>query len=168
VTETATKYNPWSTYLVAREEARRTGSRRVDTEHLLLALLHESDIAETLGVTIEQARNAVDSLDRSALGILGIHATQSTAPIPMREVPPRPTIKAVLRDRFPMTPAAKAALERAWGPMRSEKQFRAMDVLRQLIELKQPDPVGGLFAALGIDTQAVRSQIERVQSSRLP
>ena len=157
MTQAPTKYNPWSTYLVAREEARRTGSRRVGTEHLLLAVLHESDIAETLTVTIEQARNAVDSLDRSALGVLGIDATQGAAPIPMRAVPPRPTIKAVLRDRLPMTPAAKAALERAY---RRGKQFRAVDVLRELIELNQPDPVAGLFTALGIDTQAIRSQIE--------
>ena len=160
MTQAATKYNPWSMYIVAREEARRTGSRRIDTEHLFLALLNEPDIAETVGVTIEQGRDAVDSLDRSALGILGIHATHSAAPIPMRAVPPRPTVKAVLRDRIPMTPAAKAVLERAWGPVRRGRRFRAKDVLRELIDLTQPDPVGGLFIALGIDTQAVRSQID--------
>jgi len=157
MTQAPTKYNPWSTYLVAREEARRTGSRRVGTEHLLLAVLHESDIAETLAVSIEQARNAVDTLDCSALGVLGIDATQGVAPIPMRDVPPRPTIKALLRDRLPMTPAAKAVLERAY---RSGKPFRAVDVLRELIVLKQPDPVGGLFSALGIDTQSIRLKVE--------
>jgi hypothetical protein len=156
MTQAPTKYNLWSTYLVAREEARRTGSRRVGTEHLLLAVLHESEIAETLGATIEHARNAADSLDGSALGVLGIDATRA-APIPMRPVPARPTIKAVLRDRLPMTPAAKAALERAY---RRGKQFRAVDVLRELVELKQPDPVVALFNALGIDTQAIRSQVE--------
>jgi hypothetical protein len=77
----------------------------------------------------------------------------------MREVPPRPTIKAVLRDRLPMTPAAKAVLERAY---RGRKQFRAVEVLRELLELKQSDPVAGLFTTLGIDTQAIRSQIERM------
>jgi hypothetical protein len=157
MTRAPTKYNPWTTYLVAREEARRTGSRRVGTEHLLPALLHESDIAETLAVTIEQARNALDSLDRSALGVLGIDAPRGAAPIPMREVPARPRIKAVLRDRAPMTPAAKAVLERAY---RRGRPFRSVDVLRELIELKRPDPVAGLFSALGIDTQAIRSQVE--------
>src|SRR5262249_8238103 len=161
MTQAATKYNPWSTYLVAREEARRTGSRRVGTEHLLLAVLHESDVAEILAVTIDQTRDAADSLDRSALGVLGIYATRGAAPIPMRDVPARATIKAVLRDRLPMTPAAKAVLERAY---RRGKPFRAVDVLRELIELKQPDPVGGLLSALGIDTQAIRAQIESASS----
>lgn len=156
MTRAPTKYNPWSTYMVAREEARRTGSRRVGTEHLLLAVLHESDIAETLAVTIAEARDAVDSLDRAALGVLGIAATRGAAPIPMRAVPPRPTIKAVLRDRLPMTPAAKAVLERAYR----RKPFRAAEVLRELIELTQPDPVCGVFTALGVDAQAIRSQIE--------
>jgi len=157
MTQAPTKYNPWLTYLVAREEARRTGSRRVGTEHLLLAVLHESDIAEILAVTIAQTRDTLDSLDRSALGVLGIDATRGGAPIPMRKVPAHATIKAVLRDRLPMTPAAKAVHERAY---RRGKQFRAVDVLRELIELKQPDPVAGLFSALGIDTQPIRSRID--------
>jgi hypothetical protein len=157
MTAAPVKYSPWSTYITAREEARRTGARRVGTEHLLLALLHEPDIAEIVGVTIEQARDAIDSLDRSALAVLGIDATRGAAPIPMREVPRRPTIKAVLRDRLPLTPTAKAALERAY---RRKKPFRAVDVLRELVELEQPDPVAALFTALGVDTQVVRSQIE--------
>jgi|HubBroStandDraft_6_1064221.scaffolds.fasta_scaffold26237_5 hypothetical protein len=33
------RYHPWSTYIAAREEARRRGDRRVGTEHLLVALL---------------------------------------------------------------------------------------------------------------------------------
>jgi Clp amino terminal domain, pathogenicity island component len=164
VTEAVTKYNPWFAYVVAREEARRTGSRRVGTEHLFLALLRESDIAELVAVTIEQARDVLDSLDRSALDVLGIHPTRNAGPIPMRAIPPRLTVNVVLRDRLPMTPAAKAVLERAWEPRRRGKQFRTVDVLRELIELKPPDPVGELLTALAIDRRVICSRIEHCDS----
>ena len=151
MTHAATKYNPWVAYVVAREEARRTGSRRVGTEHLFLALLREPEIAETVGVTVQQARLALDALDQSALGVLGIHTTDHAGPVPMRAIPSRVTMKTTLRDRLPMTPAAKAALERAWKPRRRGTPFRAADVLRELIALTPPDPVGELLAALHIN-----------------
>ncbi|MHB1833596.1 MAG: Clp protease N-terminal domain-containing protein, partial [Solirubrobacteraceae bacterium] len=38
--------NPWSTYIDAREEARRRGDRKVGTEHLILGLLSEPLLAQ--------------------------------------------------------------------------------------------------------------------------
>jgi ClpA/ClpB-like protein len=41
----ADAWNPWSTYIDAREEARRCGDRKVGTEHLILGLLMEPVLA---------------------------------------------------------------------------------------------------------------------------
>ncbi|HKR98147.1 MAG TPA: Clp protease N-terminal domain-containing protein, partial [Candidatus Dormibacteraeota bacterium] len=46
---TVGEYHPWTTYVYAREEARLRGDRRVGTEHLVLGLLREPDLAQVLG-----------------------------------------------------------------------------------------------------------------------
>jgi hypothetical protein len=60
----------------ATEEARRRGDRRLGTDLLLLGLLHEPDspAARALGVSLAEARAAVDALDRAALTAVGIEA----------------------------------------------------------------------------------------------
>ena len=62
----------WAIYLRASEEARRRGDRRTGTDHLLLALLEDPSIEVVLGVSLEQARQALESLDHEALGALGL------------------------------------------------------------------------------------------------
>ena len=61
----------WAIYLRASEEARRRGDRRTGTDHLLLALLEDPSIEAVLGVSLQQAREALESLDREALGCPG-------------------------------------------------------------------------------------------------
>ena len=110
----ADAYHPWSTYIDAREEARRRGDRRVGTEHLILALLKERVLAQALGCDLQTARDALDAMDHDALAGVGIGAAFNAPPIPIDEPikrSSRPTLKAVLRDRLPLTPAAKKALE---------------------------------------------------------
>ena len=58
----------WAIYLRASEEARRRGDRRTGTDHLLLALLEDPSIEVVLGVSLQQARQALESLDHEALG----------------------------------------------------------------------------------------------------
>ena len=65
----------WALCLRASEEARRRGDRRYGTDHLLLALLEDPAIEVLLGVSLQQARQALDSLDHEALGILGLGLT---------------------------------------------------------------------------------------------
>lgn len=65
---TGDSYHPWTTYIHAREEARRRGDRQVGTEHLLLGLLHEKGIDSVLGTDLQSGREALDALDREALG----------------------------------------------------------------------------------------------------
>src|SRR5262252_8938493 len=108
----------WTIYLRASEEARRRGDRRTGTDHVLLALWEDPSIEVVLGVSLQQARQALDSLDQEALGALGLESGTDAPPLPMRAVPKKPTIRAVMRnDRLRMTPAAKKVLEEAVKPM---------------------------------------------------
>ena len=91
MTTDGTVYHPWTTYIWAREEARRCGDRRVGTDHLLLGLLHDPGTVAFLGVSLEQCRQALDSLDREALESLGLTASLEAPPLAMRRMPARPT-----------------------------------------------------------------------------
>lgn len=152
-------YHPWTTYIAAREEARRRGDSRVGTDYLVLGLLHEPGMSSVLGMSIAAGREAFESLDRQAFTMLGIGADLDIPLLAERELPKRPTLKAVLKDRLPLTPAAKSALQEAAKPMRRGQHITAHEVLLVLLENKAPDPAALLFAAMGIDTNAVRQRL---------
>jgi Clp amino terminal domain, pathogenicity island component len=159
---TADEYHPWTTYISAREEARRRGDRKVGTDHLMLALLYEPALAHALGCDLQRARDALEVMDQEALAAVGIGAALEAPPIPTRdpaERPPKPTLKAVLQDRLPMTPAAKTALRESSRPMRRGHHITPQQVLQALLELKQPDPAAELIDALGVDRNAVRERL---------
>jgi hypothetical protein len=158
----ADAWNPWSTYIDAREEARRRGDRKVGTEHLILGLLREPVLAQALGCDLQTARDALDAMDRDALAAVGIGAAFNAPPIPIDEPikrPSRPTLKAVLRDRLPMTPAAKRALEDSYKERRRGHHIGPQQVLLTVLELDPPDPAAELIAALGIDRAAARQRL---------
>jgi hypothetical protein len=144
----------WAIYLRASEEARRRGDRRTGTDHLLLALLEDPTVEVVLGVSLQRAREALESLDREALGALGLGAGADAPPLPMRAVPKKPRIRDVAkRDRFRMTPAAKKALEDAYKPKGHRKlQVTGPEVLAQILTLQPPDPAAVLLGALGVNT----------------
>jgi hypothetical protein len=144
----------WAIYLQASEEARRRGDRRTGTDHLLLALLEDPSVEVVLGVSLQQARETLESLDREALGALGLGAGADAPPLPMRAVPKKPRIRDVAkRDRFRMTPVAKKALEQAYKPKGHRKlQVTGPEVLAQILTLQPPDPAAVLLGALGVNT----------------
>jgi ATP-dependent Clp protease ATP-binding subunit ClpA len=155
-------YHPWSTYIDAREEARRRGDRKVGTEHLILGLLREPVLAQALGCDLQTARDALDAMDHDALAAVGIGAAFNAPPIPIDEPtkrPSRPTFKAVLRDRLPMTPAAKTALEESYKEIRRRHHIGPQQVLLTVLELKPPDPAAELIATLGVDRAAARQRL---------
>jgi hypothetical protein len=161
-TETnAAAYHPWRTYIAAREEARARGDRRVGTEHLLVALLLEPGLAEVVGVDDQAARAGLAELDRQALAAAGIELRlEPQEPAPRRELPRRPTLKAVLHGRLPMTPAAKKVLEAAGkGGRRGRWHRGAEHVLAALLELERPDPAAELLAHLAIDPADTRKRL---------
>jgi Clp amino terminal domain, pathogenicity island component len=148
----------WAIYLRASEEARRRGDRRTGTDHLLLALLEDPSIEVVLGVTLQQARQALESLDHEALGALGMVSGTDAPPLPMRAVPKKPRLRDVAKkDRLRMTPAAKKVLEEASKPMR-----RKLQVTAQILTLQPPDPAAVLLGALGVNTPEVRRRLDAV------
>ena len=156
--------HPWTIYLRASEEARRRGDRRTGTEHVLLGLLEDPSIEVVLGVSLQQARQALESLDQEALGALGVGSSADAPPLPMRTVPKKPTIRAVMKkDRLRMTPAAKKVLEEAVKPMRRKTQVTAQQVLAQILTLQPPDPAAVLLGALGVNTSEVRRRSDAVR-----
>jgi hypothetical protein len=154
-------HHAWAIYMPASEEARSRGDRRTGTDHILLALLEDSWIEVVLGVSLQQARGALDSLDQEALGALGLGSRTDARPLPMRAVPKKPTIRDVLRgDRLRMTPAAKKVLEGASKPNRRKLQVTAQQVLTQILTLQAPDPAAVLLGALHVNTSEVRRRMD--------
>jgi hypothetical protein len=153
----------WALCLRAGEEARRRGDRRIGTDHLLLALLEEPSIEALLGVSLEQARQAIESLDREALGAVGLGSGADAPPLPMRAVPTKPRIRDIAqKDRIRMAPAAKKVLEEAAKPNRRKLQITAQQVLAQILTLLPPDPAAVLLDALGVNTPEVRRKVDVV------
>ena len=153
----------WNLYLRASEEARRRGDRRTGTDHLLLTLLEDPSIEAVLGVSLQQARQALESLDQEALGALGLGSGTDAPPLPMRAVPKKPTIRDIAKkDRLRMTPAAKKVLEEAARPNRRKLQITAQQVLAQVLTLQPPDPAAVLLGALSVNTSEVRRRLDAV------
>jgi hypothetical protein len=150
----------WAICLQAGEEARRRGDRRAGTDHLVLAVLEDPSIEPMLGVNLQQARQALDSLDQEALGALGLGSGIDAPPLPMRAVPKKPRIRDVMqKDRLRMTPAAKKVLEEASKPNRQRLQITAQQVLAQILTLQPPDPAAVLLDALGVDRAVARQRL---------
>jgi hypothetical protein len=155
--------HPWAIYLRASEEARRRGDRRTGTDHIVLALFEDPSIGVVLGVSLEQARRALESLDQEALGALGMGSGADAPPLPMRAVPKKPRIRDVMKkDRLRMTPAAKKVLEAAVKPNRRKTLVTAQQVLAQILALQPPDPAAVLLGALGVNRSEVRRRLDAV------
>ena len=151
----------WAIYLRASEEARRRGDRRTGTDHVLLAVFEDPSTEAVLGVGLQQARQALESLDREALGALGLGSGTDAPPLPMRAVPKKPTIKAVMKkDRLRLTPTAKKVLQEAVKPNRRKTQVTAQQVLAQILTLQPPDPAAVLLVALGVNTSEARRRLD--------
>jgi len=151
----------WALYLQASEEARRRGDRRAGTEQVLLALLHVPSIETALGVTLQQARRILDSLDRDALAALGMGPGVDAPPLPTRPVPKKPRFRDIAKeDRLRMTPVAKKVLEDASRPNRRRIQVTAEQVLAQILTLSPPDPAAVLLRALGVNPSDVRLRLD--------
>ena len=151
----------WAVYLRACEEARRRGDRRTGTDHVLLALWEDPSIEVVLGVSLQQARQALESLDHEALGALGLEPGTDAPPLPMRAVPKKPRIRDVIKkDRLRMTPSAKKVLEDAVKPNRRKTQVTAQQVLAQILTRQPPDPAAVLLGALGVDPSEVRRRLD--------
>jgi hypothetical protein len=157
----------WAIYLQASEEARRRGDRRTGTDHVLLALLEDPSIEAVLGVSLQQARQALESLDQEALRSLGLGSATDAPTLPMRAVPKKPRFRDIAqKDRLRITPAAKKVLEEAAKPNRRKLQLTAAQVLFPILTLQPPDPAAVLLTALGVNTSEARRRLDAVTPDR--
>jgi hypothetical protein len=112
-------------------------------------------------VDLEQARQALASLDREALGAIGLVSGADAPPLPMRAVPKKPRFRDVAqKDRVRMSPAAKKVLEEASKLNRRRLQLTAQQVLSQILALEPPDPAAVLLGALGVNSSEVRRRLD--------
>ncbi|MBV9283652.1 MAG: hypothetical protein JO176_03490, partial [Acidimicrobiia bacterium] len=131
------------------------------TDHLLLALVEDPSLEVVLGVSLHQARQALDSLDHEALDALGLTSGTDAPLLPMRPVPKKPRFKDVMKkDRLRVTPAAKSVLENAVKLNRRKTQVTAQQVLAQILTLGPPDPAAALLGALGVNTSEIRRRLD--------
>jgi ATP-dependent Clp protease ATP-binding subunit ClpA len=162
-------HHVWAIYLRASEEARRRGDRRTGTDHILLALFEDPSIGVVLGVSLQQARQALESLDHEALGALGLASGIDASALPMRAVPRKPRLGDVARkDRLQMSPAAKKVLQEAVKPNRQKTQVTAQQVLAQILPLHPPDPAAMLLDALDVNTSEVRRRLDAATPDAIP
>ena len=135
------------------EEARRRGDRRLGTDHLLLALLHDSDsvTARALGVSLESARAASDALDRAALSAVGVKVASLGMPEPT----------PVVRRFPPLSSGAREVLKQAIEEARPDRTGRieTRHFLLALLSRERPDAAAELVHAMGIDPRDVRSRL---------
>ena len=158
----------WAIYLQASEEARRRGDRRTGTDHILLALFEDPSVEGLLGVSLRQARQALEALDHEALGVLGLGSGADAPPLPMHAVPKKPKIRDLMlqKDRLRMTPAAKKVLEEASKPNRRKLYVTAQQVLARILTLQPPGPAAVLLGALGVNTSEVRRRLDLLSQAR--
>ena len=136
-------------YRQASAEAKRRGDRRVSTEHIALAMLvdPDSETARALGVSLESARAALDTLDREALTSVWIEVIHDP-----------PSISGRTGERFRLTPAGRGVftgLRREAGGER----LGVKHVLLALLSRERPDPAAELFHAIGVDRTQVGNRL---------
>ena len=126
-------------------------------------MLEDPSVEAVLGVSLQQARQAHESLDQEALSALGLGSGTDAPALPMRAVPKKPALRDIARkDRLRMTPAAKKVLEDASKPNRRRLYVTGQQVLAQILTLQPPDPAAVLLGALGVNTSEVRRRLDAV------
>jgi ATP-dependent Clp protease ATP-binding subunit ClpA len=138
---------------LARQEADRRGDRRIGTDHLLLALLHDEAAppARALGVALADGRSALDSMDQAALAALGIHFDGALAPQAARGHR-RMTINSAART---VIAAAKQQADHERGGRRIEPRH----LLLALLTTRHPDPAADLLTELNLNGATVRERL---------
>ena len=129
------------------QEAEFRGDRRIGTDHLLLGLLHDPEMAALVGVDVQRARAESAALDQQALAAVGVDVGEFTAD----RSPRRPR-------HAPFTSAARSVLPRALIYAKTEKSRRitSRHLLIALLERDEPDPAASLLTGLGIDRTDLR------------
>ncbi|SEO26598.1 Clp amino terminal domain-containing protein, pathogenicity island component [Actinacidiphila rubida] len=136
----------------AREEAVLRGDRRIGTDHLLLALLHDGDAppARALRVSLADGRAALEELDRAALAAIGVQ-------LDMPLTPPQVRAKRLVN----VNSAARAAITGAKAQAQADgsRRIEPRHLLLSLLTARHPDPAADLLAALSVPAEDVRARL---------
>lgn len=144
--------SPLSTVVIAAlDEGWRRGDRRLGTEHLVLGLLHDQTLAQTLGVTLDEARTALDALDQAALASVGISVDYEYRGV-VNPTSSRPPLSI-----GSLTSNARAVLK----PGAGKRPQTPEAVLAAVLDCTPPDPAAELLAALGVDREQARDRLSR-------
>lgn len=135
----------------AKYEAERRGDRRIGTDHLLLALLQDHELARIVGIDASAASDAAERLDRDALAAVGLtfgDLGPAGGPTPVR--------RAVM-----MTSGAKAVLQHALAGAAAEKArtITTRHMMLALLARSEPDPAATLLAALPVHREQLRERL---------
>ena len=100
----------------------------------MLALFEDPSIEVVLGVSLQQARQALESLDQEALGALGLGSRRTSPATDANRAEEAEAESVARKDRLRMTPAAKRVLEEAYKPKGHRKlQVTGPEVLAQIL-----------------------------------
>jgi ATP-dependent Clp protease ATP-binding subunit ClpA len=139
----------------AQREAGSRGDRRIGTDHLLLALLEDGQVADWVGVGTDAARHAADELDRDALSAIGLHVGRLELH----------TSSAPARRTQHLTSGAKTVVQHALVNATAEKAraITSRHILLALLERREPDPGATLLAALSVDQAVLRQRLSEAR-----
>ncbi|GAA4189643.1 hypothetical protein GCM10022288_17800 [Gryllotalpicola kribbensis] len=135
----------------ARYEAARRGDRRVGTEHLLITLLENDELAAAVGIDAEAARTAAEQLDRSALAAVGIELGEFA-----------PGGRGRVGRFVPFTAGARQVMNGTLrhGVAEKARSLTPRHMMLALLERDAPDPAAQLLAALAVDAVAARDRLQ--------
>jgi hypothetical protein len=153
-------YHPWTTYILACDEAKRRGDRRVGTEHLLLGLLGDPAIEAILGVSHDEVWHTLADMDNEALAAIGLPESMHVPPSAAHARAPAPSVFKVWKVHMKMTPLAAAALKEFGPPMRHHQPVTSEHLLVSLVSHRPPDPASVVLERLKVDVAAVRLRLE--------
>lgn len=141
----------------AKYEAGRRGDRSIGSEHLLLAVLQDDELARLAGTDAPTARLAADRLDRTALEAIGLSLGEPIGGVPISRKP-----------ASRLTPGAKAVIARSLVNATKEKArlITTRHLLLALLDRPVPDPAAALLAELHIYRPALRERLTGASGSR--
>ena len=142
-------------------EAQRAGDPKLNSDHLLLGILHDpaSRAASALGTDLATALAARTALDRQALAAVGIEVADLGDLA--GQLPSEVRARLTGRPRLRFAPAAADVLRRAVVEASSVKArtLEPEHLLLGLLGAQLPDPAAELITALGVDPAAVRTRL---------
>lgn len=138
----------------AQETARRRGEARIGSDHILVGVVDSGNAtALAAGLTPAVLEAALDRLDHTALGAIGLGADQRLLARPRR---PRP-------GHLPFTRGAKGALQRSLriAVDRGDRVITTDHVLAALAVGGHKDAAVRLLRACGVDPAELESAVRQ-------